>query len=79
MAMTGSMKAACRERWSATHPIMVGEGTSPKDVDDENVDRDSGGANVSIRGVDNRCIKRRSIQQEKECRDSDRWHHYASG
>jgi hypothetical protein len=30
MAMTGSMKADCSERRSAIHPIMVGEGTSPR-------------------------------------------------
>src|SRR5579863_8840689 len=29
IAMTGRIKAACKERRSATYPIMVGEGTSP--------------------------------------------------
>src|SRR5260370_15510194 len=31
MATTGKMKAVCREWRSATHPIMVGEGTSPRE------------------------------------------------
>src|SRR5260370_13390865 len=30
MAITGRVNAACRERLSATQPIMVGEGTSPR-------------------------------------------------
>src|SRR5229473_5240332 len=30
IAITGRTKADCSERLSATHPIMVGEGTSPR-------------------------------------------------
>src|SRR5450755_4245493 len=30
MATTGRMKAACSERRSATYPMRVGEGTSPR-------------------------------------------------
>src|ERR1700722_21008172 len=30
MAMMGSTNATCSERRSATHPIMVGDGTSPR-------------------------------------------------
>jgi hypothetical protein len=30
MAITGKIKALCNERRSATQPIMVGDGTSPR-------------------------------------------------
>src|ERR1700685_6815 len=30
MAIIGNTNAICSERWSATQPIMVGEGTSPR-------------------------------------------------
>jgi hypothetical protein len=31
MAITGRMNATCGERWSATHPIMVGDGIAERE------------------------------------------------